>query len=630
MDRSRDIVRPLRTAALLLGAWVALFGLEAAMSIAIAPRSTAAAMSLIEIDVGIAVLWTMLSVGIDAWHRRARALAPSMSALVAMHVPTLIIATLIDCVIARYLIEVFTHAPPAAPFMATVVYYADFDIVSYLVVVAVSEALLIRRAALARQQFATQLEASLSRARLDYLEAQLQPHFLFNSLGAVSELAYDAPATANRVLQQLIAIFRTALATKTDEITLGEEIIGIEPYLDIQRIRFADWLTIDYRIDDAAVDCVLPRFVLQPLVENAIRHGLSARSAAGTIEIAAFVEGGSLIVRVTDNGVGLNAVSASAGRGIGLANVRTRLAILYGDDNRLRLMSNSSGGAIAELTVPARRHPAAAHDARLGDAGGPPTAAESTVRVFSAPAALRHPAVAIGVAWLLFGLLWTQQSFAYDIVRHRLGSRPWLSIAAIDMTSALIWAVLTPIVLAAAKRYPIRRSNVIRTTLGYVIAGIVTTFVHAAVHQQLTARDTPLWSPYWQASFAIGFVIFFILAAIGNRRAFADWLRAREEAAATLTVELADAQRRAAALQVIPGVLLRALDGIATTVRLDPAVTERQLARLGDYLRLALEYSDARGIAPDRQHALDGALALALAAIGGDSGAHSQTLTRTA
>src|SRR3954470_15191914 len=102
----------------------------------------------------------------------------------------------------------------------------------------------------------------------------------------------------------------------------------MEPYLDIQRIRFADWLTIDYHVDDAAVDCLLPRFILQPLVENAIRHGLRGRRAAGRIDISATVENGSLIVRVMDNGVGLDASASSAGHGIGLANVRDRLAIM--------------------------------------------------------------------------------------------------------------------------------------------------------------------------------------------------------------------------------------------------------------------------------------------------------------
>ena len=290
------------------------------------------------------------------------------SLLIALHLPTLFVAALADTVVTRAVMLAIDPARQITPFWAFLVYYVDFDIVSYVAVVAVAEALLVRGALVARQQLAKRLETSLSRARLDYLEAQLQPHFLFNSLGAVSELAYDAPATANRVLRQLIAIFRTALARKSDEVTLGEEIVGIEPYLDIQRIRFADWLTIDYHVDDGAVDCLLPRFILQPLVENAIRHGLSGRSAAGTIDISA-TSSRHLIVRVSDNGVGLVARASTAGRGIGLANVRDRLAIMYGDDDRLRLVNSDAGGTIAELTIPVRRRGesgAPAADTRTG------------------------------------------------------------------------------------------------------------------------------------------------------------------------------------------------------------------------------------------------------------------------
>ena len=131
---------------------------------------------------------------------------------------------------------------------------------------------------------------------------------------------------------------------------------AIEPYLDIQRIRFADWLTIDYQVDDAAVDCLLPRFVLQPLVENAIRHGLSGRSAAGRIEISATVHRG---YAHRSRHRQRRRIRWRAGRrlaaGLDSSNVRDRLAILYGDDDRLRLASSESGGAVAELTIPVRR-----------------------------------------------------------------------------------------------------------------------------------------------------------------------------------------------------------------------------------------------------------------------------------
>jgi hypothetical protein len=511
------------------------------------------------------------------------------------------------------------------PFIATMVFYADFDIVSYLAIIAVAETLLVRAAIAERQRFSKRLEASLGRARLDYLEAQLQPHFLFNSLGAVSELAYDAPATASRVLRQLIAIFRTALARKSDEVTLGEEMVGIEPYLDIQRIRFADWLTIEYRVDEAALDCLLPRFILQPLIENAIRHGLSGRSSAGRIDISAHVDDNSLIVRVADNGVGFEHAPISSGRGIGLSNVRDRLAILYGDDDRLRLTMSDVGGTVAELRIPVRRRErvvAMPSDDPASQYHGPSRHTE--VKPLAVPAVFKRPWAAIGVVWFLCGLGWTQQSIMYQTMRHREVGSFW-TVATHDMTSALIWALLTPIILWMSRLFPLRRAYLAPRVLLYLLGSMVTTFVHVALWQRLVSPEVPLLSRQWQMTFIVDFVIFWLLVAVGHRRVLASWLRSREADAAALSAELAAAQIRAAKLQAIPPVLLQSLDGIAKTVRRDPALTERQLTRLGDYLRLALECTDSRGITPERERALDAAVAALR-----DSGAYSHDLTLSA
>jgi hypothetical protein len=616
-------MRSLKSISLVLGVWVAFFGMQVVLSFALARRGPAQMISLVEIDLAIAVLWASMSFAIAAWHRRVRALAPNVLALIALHLPTLFLAALADTAVTRVIMLAIDPAREIIGFWAFLVYYADFDIVSYIAVVAVAEALLVRGALVARQQLAKRLETSLNRARLDYLEAQLQPHFLFNSLGAVSELAYDAPAAANRILQQLTSIFRTALARKSDEVTLGEEIVGIEPYLDIQRIRFADWLTIDYHVDDAAVDCLLPRFILQPLIENAIRHGLSGRSAAGTIDISATVENESLIVRVADNGVGLVGSASTGGHGIGLTNVRDRLAIMYGDDDRLHLHDSNSGGAVAELTIPARRRDS--HDAPAEEASPAVSIGDSDFRMLRVPRLLRNPVVAITVTWLLCGLVWTQQSFVFLQMRGRLGTSSWASLARNDMTSALVWALLTPLVIAGAKRFPIRQDRLVIRILGFLLAGALTTTLHVAAVQRLTNRVGSVLAPEWQLTLIVGFAIFLVLTAIGHRGVLLDWLRAREAASQDLTAAVAAAQARAGKLQAIPPVLLRSLDGIAETVRHDPALTETQLTRLADYLRLALESTDERGMTPDRERALDAAVAALR-----DSGAYPRDLTLSA
>ena len=623
--RRREITQTLGTGAALIGVWLGFFLLDTATSRTLWPSGALPFGTTFKIDLALALLWALLSAGVAQWHKRLRALTSNVWVLLACHAPTLIAIGGIDSWASRFISIHWGGATNMIPFAATMVFYADFDIVSYLAIIAVSETLVVRAAIAERQRLAKRLEASLSRARLDYLEAQLQPHFLFNSLGAVSELAYDAPATASRVLRQLVAIFRTALARKSDEVTLGEEIVGIEPYLDIQRIRFADWLTIEYQVDEAAVECLLPRFILQPLVENAIRHGLSGRSSAGRIDISAKVHEDSLIVRVADNGVGFERAPISSGRGIGLSNVRDRLAILYGDDDRLRLTTSNLGGAVAELRIPVRRRDRVAEtpvdDPTLPYHG--PTR-QTEVRPLEMPAVFKRPWVAIGIVWFICGLGWTQQSIVYQNMRHREVGSFW-TMATHDMTSALIWALLTPVVLSMSRLFPLRRSHLASRIVAYLIGSVVTTVAHVALWQRLVSPEIPLVSRQWQMNYIVDFVIFWLLVAVGHRRVLATWLRSREADAAALSAELAAAQIRAAKLQAIPPVLLQSLDGIAKTVRRDPSLTERQLTRLGDYLRLALECTDSRGVTPERERALDAAVAALR-----DSGAYSHDLTLSA
>ncbi|HXT17402.1 MAG TPA: sensor histidine kinase [Gemmatimonadaceae bacterium] len=591
-----------KTALAWFAAWCLLFGSLGVMSMFMPAAQRQRPLAIIGNELGAAAMWAVLSVVIGAYHNRLRRATTNVFAIVAAHVPGLLIAALIDSAGSRAISRFFNPNAVGVSMVTLVVLYLDFDVIAYIVVIAVSEVAHARRALNARQRQAEQLERSLARARLDYLAAQLQPHFLFNSLGAVSELAYQTPAAAARVLRQLASIFRSALATRDDEITLGEEIVGIEPYLDIQRIRFADWLRIEYRVDDAAVDCLVPRFVLQPLVENAIRHGLSGRHAAGTIEISAAVQDRELVVCVADDGVGLEASSANAGRGIGLANVRDRLAILYGGAHDLRLASAANGGAIAELRIPARRrsHSRDERTARraLDDVGDE----VPSVRV---PAVLRNPVISQIVVWTIGGLLWTQQSFTYFQLRGRLGNLTWLAVAKNDMPMAVIWALLAPAILFVARRFPIRRNGFAWRVGVYAIAALVVDIAQLRLWQFVVRSHTPLLSNDNEMPLIVGMLIYVALVALAHRGLLLEWMRARDESAAALRTELDEAQERAMKLQSIPPVLLASLEAISHTAQRDPGLTERQLTRLGDYLRLALECTDALGITPERQRALD-------------------------
>ena len=207
-----------------------------------------------------------------------------------------------------------------------------------------------------REAREARLSAQLAEARLGALRMQLNPHFLFNSLNALAVLVRDQNTRdASRMLELLGAVLRQVLqGDKRQHVTLAEELRFIEQYLAIEQVRFSDRLNLRWAIDPAVRDALVPEFILQPLIENAIRHGVAKRSEPGTIEISARRDGDVLSLSVSDDGPGLGAEPRENG-GVGLANVRARLETLYGASGRLELRSNDRGGTIAVITIPFRR-----------------------------------------------------------------------------------------------------------------------------------------------------------------------------------------------------------------------------------------------------------------------------------
>jgi hypothetical protein len=603
-----SIVRSARAVLLVLAVWLAFSALQLAVGAALSKSGDTVWSRELLVDLTMAVYWAAVSFPIAAWHRRIRARSTDALRIVLLHVPLVVIVTCGDTLTTRLSTHYVLGYTLPAPFVATLTYFADFDVLSYLAVVIVVDALMARAAARKEERRAAKLESLLSRARLEYLEAQLQPHFLFNALGAVSELAYEAPATAVRVLRQIAHIFRNALNSRAGEVSLGEELVAIEPYLDIQRLRFPDWLRIDYDVAGDTLDCLVPRFVLQPLVENAIRHGLTGRVAAGCIEIAASVRNERLVLRVADNGVGLRQVPSRPGYGIGLNNVRERLTTLYGAGEQLKLLDAQGGGAIAEVTLPARR--------AMDVASEPPAPNEEDFRESAldasgslAPAAMpsRPARAALVLAiWLACGFLWTLQSYAYLRIRNRMGTYTFLSILRHDVAAALGWACLAPIVFAATSRFPLTRSRLLVRVPAYLAGITVLAILHAVVLTKLFTPRVALWSQVNANTLILNFLILAVLVAIGHRRQLADWMRTRERAAAALSAELVAARERAARLQSIPPVVLDALDRAIEAVSADssPQHTEQLLARLADYLRVAIECSDQEGLTESRQQSL--------------------------
>lgn len=609
----------LRVAATVLAGWVAFSALQLSVTAALAkPGSLPWGRELL-VDLTMALYWWTATLPIAMWHRRLREYGAGVAGMIAGHLPLLMLVTLGDTLTTRASLRFFAGFIPQQSALAAVTYFADFDALSYLAIVVITDALIARAAVRAGERRAARLEGLVARARLEYLEAQLQPHFLFNALGAVSELAYEAPATALRVLRQLALIFRGALASRSGEVTLGEELVAIEPYLDIQRLRFPDWLRIDYDVGGDTLDCLVPRFVLQPLVENAIRHGLTGRVAAGCIEISSRVAGERLILRVADNGVGLRQVVTRFGYGIGLTNVRDRLTTLYGPGEQLRLFDAPGGGAVAEVTLPARRAtdaaaaPAMVSD-ELADESTPND--ERTANAADGPRPLSSPwrRLGRGAAIAVFcGLLWTIQSYAYLRIRNRLGNFSLRWVAGYDFAAALLYACMAPAIFFMTSRYPLTRQRLLTRAPAYLGLMAVLAVVHEAILNRVFTPQTPLWSPASANGLVLNSLVLSVLIAIGHRRQLREWMRERELAAAALSSELRTARVRAARMQEIPPVVLNALDRVIDAVSAapipSPRRTEQLLARLGDYLRVAIECSDEHGITASREQSLARSLA---------------------
>ena len=218
-----------------------------------------------------------------------------------------------------------------------------------------------------RELRTSQLTAELAQARLDALRMQLHPHFLFNTLNAVSALMEEAPQTARTMLAHLSELLRLALDRVDEpEVSLHRELSFIMRYLDIEKIRFEDRLDVHLDVDPSVCEALVPSLILQPIVENAIRHGAAPPDTVSRVGIHAHRSGDALVLRVTDNGPGvseppeaspsLSANERSPRGGIGLGTTRHRLRERYGDAHRFTLRTRQEGGAEVRIQLPYATH----------------------------------------------------------------------------------------------------------------------------------------------------------------------------------------------------------------------------------------------------------------------------------
>jgi signal transduction histidine kinase len=229
-----------------------------------------------------------------------------------------------------------------------------YENMAFWAVAGVVHAIEFHRDVQEREARAERLRTELVQARLDALTAQLHPHFLFNALNSVSSLMHHDVAAADAMLARLGDLLRRTLrAGERPEVTLREEFELLADYLAIVGVRFRDRLTVTLDLAAGTEDALVPHFLLQPLVENALEHGIGRRAGAGQVDVRSDRVGDTLVLSVSDDGAGVPP-GASPPRGIGLANTRRRLAALHGDRQRLTLASRPTGGMVVRVELPFR------------------------------------------------------------------------------------------------------------------------------------------------------------------------------------------------------------------------------------------------------------------------------------
>ncbi|HEV2393712.1 MAG TPA: histidine kinase [Verrucomicrobiae bacterium] len=299
-------------------------------------------------------VFALLSVPVIWLAQRFRFEAGSRGRSLAAHAIVGVVFSLMYMVLRAWVGQWQSGASFGEAFRPLLVKTWHFNLLVYWVIVAVSQAFDYYRKYRERELRASELERGLAQAKLKALQMQLNPHFLFNTLHSISSLMHKDVEAADRMIMRLSDLLRAALdGADTQEVPLRKELQWLELYLEIERTRFGDRLTVKMDIAPDTLEARVPNLILQPLVENAIRHGIEPRARPGQIELRAQRQGDALALGVSDNGPGLRD-DAPAREGIGLSNTRARLRELYGPQHSFELLRSPEGGLRVDLSIPFR------------------------------------------------------------------------------------------------------------------------------------------------------------------------------------------------------------------------------------------------------------------------------------
>ena len=292
--------------------------------------------------------------------RRFRFDAHGWKTALAIHLPASLVITSVHLTLVaswRYYLQGLRGGDPIWVDTVLDAFFRTVDQILpvYWAIIGLQHTVDYARQARSRELRAARLETRLVQSQLQALQQQVHPHFLFNTLHAISTLVHRDPDRADAMIERLSDLLRITLRKiGVHEVELAEELEYLRAYLDIEQVHFGARLRVEFRIDAAALDVLVPTLILQPLVENAIRHGLEPNVRGGELTIEAQADGDTLWLRIKDNGVGLPK-NRLRREGVGLANTRSRLDRLYGEQAALTIRDNPGGGVLVDIYVPLRR-----------------------------------------------------------------------------------------------------------------------------------------------------------------------------------------------------------------------------------------------------------------------------------
>ncbi|HEY4303184.1 MAG TPA: histidine kinase [Gemmatimonadaceae bacterium] len=453
-----------------------------------------------------------------------------------------------------------------------------------------------RRRVLAAERAAS-LRVRASDAELDVLTMQLQPHFLFNTLNLVSQLAYENTTRARRAIANLRKLLTESVASAgSATVTLAEELRLLDAYLELQRDRFGDRLDARVVADVELLDARVPRMLLQPIVENAIRHGIAPRKSGGSVQVRIRRGFGSRVsIDVTDDGVGLQ---GDAPEGMGLANVRHRLEQLYPGEARVELSARDGVGAMTRLDFPFdKRESSHAVDSNV-DVDSNDTRDGG---VYNVGRRLRASAMILG--WLLIAAVWSEMEAVVAIVSRK--PVPWGDIIGRYALNAVIWIALTPLALWLADR--IAKKSVTWRLLAHLSGAVLFSAVHlwlwgALMRMMMHSTGGTVASS--RNNWAIWDILAYVaLVAIGETAAARVRLREQQIEASRESGRLASARISMLRLHLQPSLLLSAVDAVDASIG-DPVRCETTITHLGDVLRMLLATSSVERVALHHELAL--------------------------